>query len=149
MVQVVAEKLIPGDPAEVFLAFADPNRAVEIVPCIQSVERLPGPLEGVGARFKETRKHGKKDMTMEFEVTEYDAQNSQRIKCMEHGTMWDSRFTFKGAAGGTLVRIEMNALGMSMLPRLLNPLMKPLFRKGIQGHLDAVHEFFEGRRGES
>ncbi len=143
MVLVVAEKTIPGDLDEVFRTFADPDRAVEVVPCILSVERLPGPTEGVGARFKETRQHGKRSMTMEFEVAEFDAPHTQRIKCMEHGTMWDSTFKFKEAPGGTHVRIEMNALGMSLLPRLLNPLMKPLFRKGIQGHLDAVHEFFE------
>lgn len=144
MVLIVAERTIPGALREVFSAFADPTRAMEVVPDIKSVERLPGPLEGVGARFKETRKHGKGSMTMEFEVTEYDPPNGQRIKCMEHGTMWDSSFRFKEAPEGTHVRIEMNALGMSLLPRLLNPLMKPLFRKGLEGHLDAVDAFFGG-----
>lgn len=145
MTLITAERVIAASQDEVFRAFSDIDQFVEVNPCVVSVEPLEGPESGVGKRFRETRKQGKSSMTMEFEVMEFDAPRQQRIACLSHGTLWDTTFQFSESSGGTKVVMAMDAQAQSWLPRLLNPLMKGLFRKGLVSHLDAVEAYFKAR----
>ncbi|MEM8712741.1 MAG: SRPBCC family protein, partial [Planctomycetota bacterium] len=64
-----------------------------------------------------------------------------------HGTIWDSVFTLEPQGPGTMVRIAMDARAQKWLPRVLNPLMRPLFRKGLIDHLDALEAHFGSSSG--
>ena len=143
MTIVTAERTIAAPRENVFRAFSDISRFPVVQPCVVSTKHLDGPASGVGQRFEETRTHGKREMTMEFEVLEFDAPKHQRIVCDSHGTIWDTTFSFKDVDGGTSVHIAMDAKAQSLLPRIMNPLMKGMFKKGIVGHLDAVESYFE------
>ncbi|MFT7168105.1 MAG: hypothetical protein ACI80K_001230 [Paracoccaceae bacterium] len=137
-----ASRVLAASPTQVFAVLGNPDVATAVMPCVVSSERLPGPEAGVGMRFRETRTMGKRRMTMEFEVTESRAPSHLRIVCDDHGTLWDSAFTLSEHPDGTELVITMDARAYQWLPRLLNPVMKPLFRKGLNQHLDALKVHF-------
>lgn len=135
-----AARVLSASPDDVFAVLANPEVAAEVIPCVVSSELLGG--EGVGMRFRETRAMGKRQMTMDFEVTEYDRPTHLRVVCDDHGTLWDSSFDLRAVGGGTELSISMDARAHQLLPRLLNPLMKPLFKNGLVKHLDALEAHF-------
>ncbi len=135
-------RVLSASPEEVFAVLANPEVAADVIPCVVSSEVLDG--EGVGMRFRETRAMGKRRMTMEFEITEFDPPRHLRIHCDEHGTVWDSSFDLLERGGGTELTISMDARAHKLLPKLLNPLMKPMFKKGLVQHLDALEAHFSG-----
>ena len=144
MKPVRASRVLNATPAEVFAVLSDPSLQPAVIPCVLSAEVVGDPASGQGMRFRETRTMGKREVTMEFEVTEWTAPRHLRIECLEHGTLWDSSFDLAEHAGGTELVISMDARAQSFLPRVLNPLMKPLFRRGLTEHLDALEAHFDG-----
>ena len=145
MKPVQASRVLAATPSEVFAVLGNPDVAADVVPCVVLSERLPGPQEGAGMRFRETRTMGKREMTMELEVTESRPPSHLRIVCDEHGTVWDSAFALAEHPGGTELVITMDARAHKWLPKLLNPIMKPMFRKGLTQHLDALEAHFSGK----
>lgn len=144
MKPVQAARVLDAAPDQVFAVLSDPNVQAEVIPCVVSSEVIDGTTPGAGMRFRETRKMGKREMTMTFEVTEWASPHRLRIECNEHGTIWDSSFDIAEHPGGTELKISMDARAQSLLPRMLNPIMKPMFRRGLVQHLDALEAHFDG-----
>jgi carbon monoxide dehydrogenase subunit G len=145
MKPVQASRVLSATPEAVFAVLSDPTVKADVVPCVVSAEILGEAVRGPGLRFSETHRMGKREMTMNFEVTEWTEPSHLRIQCLQHGTLWDSSFDMAEHPGGAELVITMDARAKSVLPRLLNPLMKPLFRRGLTEHLDALEAHF--RRG--
>ena len=144
MTQVTVARDIAAPAALVFRAVSDVAHLPETNPDILSVEFLGETREGVGTRFCETRKMGKREAVTELEITEYDSPSRVRFVTDSHGTIWDTVFTVtsKGADHCAL-EIRMDARPHRLLPKIMNPLFKGLFRKGIAGHLDTVARWCE------
>ena len=141
---VEARKLIRAPAARVFDAISDIERFPDVNPMCVAVKFLTAQREGVGARFVETRVHGKREMQTELEITSWDPPRSVRMVADSHGTVWDTLFTVTDKGEGTAeLHLEMDCRAHSLLPRLLNPLMKGLFRKGLVQHVDAVAAHLE------
>ncbi|MFT7680295.1 MAG: hypothetical protein ACI8QC_004301 [Planctomycetota bacterium] len=144
MTSIAAERVFKVSPESVFTAISDvpglPNTNPEIV----EVEILSTQTSGVGTRFRELRRMGKRELVTELELTEWDPPRSVRMLADTHGTVWDTLFTVSPVEGGTLLKLDMDARAHALLPRLLNPLMKGLFRKGLVKHLDALESYFAG-----
>lgn len=137
-----ASRVLNTSPEAVFAVLSNPDVTCDIVPCVVAAERLPGPTSGTGMRFRETRTMGKRKMTMDFEVTESMPPTRLRIVCDDHGTIWDSVYSLRDHPDGTELTITMDARAYQRLPKLMNPVMRPLFRKGLNQHLDALDEHF-------
>lgn len=60
-----------------------------------------------------------------------------------HGTVRDTRFELGTETGATRLDVTMEAKAHALLQKLLNPLMKGAYRKGIERHLDAFQSYCE------
>jgi hypothetical protein len=115
------------------------------VPQIVGVEFLSEQRRGVGTRFRETWRMGKRRASTELEVTEYVPNQHVRLVTEQGGTVWDTVFRVKPAGGGAVeLELVMEANARTWLARLLNPLIKGMVRKAIEGDLDADKAHCEG-----
>ncbi len=149
MVRVVASAQINAPVDAVFRAVTDIERFPEVNDCVQSVEFLTDQRSGVGTRFQETRSFRGKSMAMDLEVTELVENDHVRIVTESHGTIWDSLFTVRESGEGTDLEITMDAKAMKLMPRLMNPVFKGMFRKGLEQHLQYVRNHFDSQASAS
>ncbi len=144
MPQTSAKLLIDASLERVFSAIAEIKNLPEAHPDVIHIEFLSEQKSGLGTRFCETRKMGKKEMKTELEVTEFKANQQLRMVTDSNGTVWDSLFTVRAQTKGVELSIVMDARAHQLLPRLLNPLMMGIYRKGLVRHLEALKNYCEG-----
>lgn len=120
-----------------------------VVPDIEGVEFLTESRSGVGTRFRETRRMGKRVGTTELEVTEYVPNERVRLVSDQGGTIWDTVFTTRPAADGAVeLKMVMDARPYRLVAKLMNPLIGGFIRKAIESDLDAVKAYCEEATGE-
>ena len=80
-------------------------------------------------------------------MTEY--QEAERIRLVSDagGTIWDTVFTVTPKGEQTELRMEMDARPHKLLPRLINPLIRPMVRKAVESDMDAVKAYCERSGG--
>jgi hypothetical protein len=110
---------------------------------IVNIEFISDIKSGVGTRFIETRLMNGKESKTELEITELVENEHIRMVADSHGTVWDSVFTVKSSGDQVVLKLAMDARAHKLLPRLLNPLMKGLYKNGLEKHMDAVKTFCE------
>jgi hypothetical protein len=110
---------------------------------IVNIEFISDIKSGVGTRFIETRLMNGKESKTELEITELVENEHIRVVADSHGTVWDSVFTVKSSGDQVVLKLAMDARAHKLLPRLLNPLMKGLYKNGLEKHMDAVKTFCE------
>ena len=121
----------------VFETVSDISQYTRAVPDIVRVEFVTERKTGVGTRFRETRRMGKREATTELEVTEYVKDERVRMVSDAGGTVWDSVFTVTamGDGEGTRLDLVMEARPYRLLSRLMVPLMKGAVAKAVpRGH---------------
>ncbi len=129
---------------DVFEVLAHIEVAAEILPKITRAEILSGPSRGRGTRFAETRKIGKREFTMEFKVTEYNAPHSVRLVCDDQmGSVWDSVYHLVEEDGVTIVTLTMHCIPSKFTMKLMWPLMKILVKAGIKDDFKHFKEHLE------
>ena len=147
MTRIAVSRTIAAPADVVFRTVADIENLPSTVGGVQRVEFLSERRSGVGTRFRETRLHKGREMVTELEVTEYAENQHVRMVADSHGTVWDSLFTVRPSRdpGGDHVEltITMDARAHKLLPKLLNPLLAGMFRKGMEKHMDEVKAFCE------
>lgn len=148
MSQTRISRTIAASADRVFRTIADVREFSAAVPEIVGVELLSEKRAGVGTRFRETRRYGKREVTTELEVTEHEKNQRIRIVSDTGGTVWDSLFTVRAADGGTQLELVMDARPHGLLARITTPLMRGVIRKAIERDMDAVKAYCEvGRPG--
>lgn len=130
----------------VFETVSDISQYTKAVPDIVRVEFLTEQKTGVGTRFRETRKMGKREATTELEVTEYVRNERVRMVSDAGGTVWDSVFTVTAVGDGARTRLDlvMEARPYRLLSRLMVSLMKSMVAKAVAGDMDALKAWLEG-----
>ena len=145
MVRISVNRKIAAPVETVFATISDIKIFSRAVPEIASFEFLSECEKGKGTRFRETRETDGKTMVTELEVTEFVENQRVRMVADSHGTIWDTLFVVKNADGGTMLEVTMDARAHKFLSRLINPLMKNLFRKGVAKNMDDVKIFCENQ----
>ena len=138
MTRVSVTQDIAASPERVFARIADVEKLPERDADVLAGEVLSEVREGVGLRFRERRRNGKGELVSELEVTEYAPPERIRFVTENHGTVWDTGFAVHRRGGGSQLVVTMNARPSRLLPKILNPLMKPLFASGIRKHVKAL-----------
>lgn len=130
----------------VFETVSDISNYTKAVPEIVRVEFVTEQKTGVGTRFRETRRMGKREATTELEVTEYVRNERVRMVSDAGGTIWDSVFTVtpEGDGPGTRLELVMEARPYRLMSRLFVPLMKGAVAKAVAGDMDALKAWLEG-----
>ena len=145
MGRTTVSRTIHAPIEKVFDTVAHIENFEQAIPHIVSVEFLTERRFGVGTRFRETRRMGKREATTELEVTEYVRYDHVRLVTDTHGTVWDTVFTTRAADSGAVeLTMVMDANAHKLLPKLMNPLIKGVIRKAIEKDMDAVKAYCEG-----
>ena len=127
----------------VFDTVAHIQNYAKAVPHIVKTELLGDVESGVGMRFRETRRMGKREATTELEVTEYVPNERVRMVADAGGAIWDSIFSVRARPGGTTMTLEMDARPYKLLPKLMIPLFAPFMRKAVDKDMAAVKAYCE------
>ena len=148
MTKVQIQKSISASPAVAFHALVDVEGMPSRHPDVLRTEFLSEQREGVGTRFREVRRMGEGEFVSDLEITELEPGHRVRMVTENHGTVWDTLFLVEPAAGGCTLQVEMDARAQKLMPRLLNPLFKGLFRRGLVKHFDVFAKWCEAQTGE-
>jgi hypothetical protein len=144
MVKIIVSRKIKAPIDKIFKAISDIRHLPETNPDIVKIEFVSEVKSGIGTRFIETRLMNGKESRTELEVSELIENEHIRMVADSHGTVWDSIFTIKPIDDQVLLTLSMDAIAHKLLPKLLNPLMKNFYKKGLEKHMDAVQIFCEG-----
>lgn len=148
MSRTTVTRTIQAPIETVFDTVANIENFKKAVPQIVRVEFLSDTRAGVGTRFRETRLMGKREATVELEVTECVPNDRIRIISDTHGTVWDTVFSVKPARNqGVELEMVMDATAYKFLPKIMNPLIKGVIRKAIEKDMDAVKAYCEQAAG--
>lgn len=149
MTRVVARGRIDAPREIVFRLVSDVERLAKTSPDVIEIVFLTEQRSGLGTRFRETRRTGRKEMVCELEVTEFRENERSRMVTEVHGTVWDTVYSLRDADGGTELEICMDARPSSFPQRFMIPLMKGFFRRAMQTHLEQVRDRCEGEARRS
>ena len=127
----------------VFKTVADIREFSQALPHVTKYEHLTDQKTGVGTRFRETRTQNGKDTETELEVTEYIENERVRMVADSHGTVWDTLFTTEQERNSVRLTLVMDAKAYQLMPRIINPLIKGMIKKAIEGDVELVKEFCE------
>lgn len=139
-------EILPGTAERAFEALTDIDNAPKWIPGIIAVERVGDVRQGVGMRWRETRKMRNKEATEELEVTHYHPPSHLGLRI--DGTRGTSGrgtyvFDYKLAqrVGGTEVRMTGRIDGLlPSLLRWMGPLLAPLIKRECSKDLRALAE---------
>jgi uncharacterized protein YndB with AHSA1/START domain len=143
MIRISVTRTINAPADLVFTTISAISDLPNVVPDITNVEFLSEIKSGVGTRFIETRVVNGKENTTELEVTEFVENERIRMVTDSHGTIWDSIFTVHSAGSKTELMLTMDARANKFLPKIMNPLLKGIFKKGLEKHMDALKTYCE------
>ena len=148
MTQVVVHETIAAPVSAVFAALTDPEQSQAFEPDVIGVEYLSEVREAPGVRFRQTRRdHKGREQAYELEVREYQRPERARMVTTVYGTEWDSLYTFEDQGGQTRVTLTMDARSDKLGARVMNSLLRGMFRRGIAKHLAAAKVHLESGKG--
>jgi uncharacterized protein YndB with AHSA1/START domain len=147
MTRVTVSRTIKAPVEAVFHVITDIEGLPDSNPDVAKVEFLSDTRSGAGTRFLETRVAKGKEVVTELEVTEQVNNKYARFVSDMHGTVWDTLFTVRPAGSPvgaeTVLEIQLDARTYKLLPKLINPLMKGMIRKGMETHIDSMRALCE------
>ena len=143
MFRVICKQSINATREVVYDAITNIPNLPNTNPDIVKVEFISDQRSGAGTRFRETRKMGKRELVSELEIVEMTPPHTARFVTDTNGVVWDTLFTVEMIEGKPQLTIAMDAKPHRLGPKLMMPLMKPLFKKGIQKHLSSFKLYCE------
>jgi len=146
MGRIATTRQIAAPVEHVFDVVAHVDNFKQAVPDIVRVEYTTATTKGAGTRFKETRRMGKREATVELEVSEYEPNQYVRIVSDAGGTVWDTTFRVNAQGDGTELEMVMDDRPYKLLAKLFTPLIRPMVRKAVDKDMDAVKAFCEAGR---
>ena len=138
MGRTATKRRIDAPVGRVFDTIAHIENLAKAIPEIVKVEFVTPQHSGVGTRFRETRRMGKREATVELEVKEFVANQRIRLVADAGGTVWDTLFAVTPAGSGTELSMVMDDKPYRFAAKLFNPLLRSMIRKGIERDMDAV-----------
>lgn len=135
---------IKASPATVFDAITNVAKFPEKNPDILSVEILTDHMTGVGARFRETRRMGKREGATELECTEFVENERVRFVADQGGVIWDSVYTTAENGDGALLTLEMEARPYKLMAKIIVPLILGMISRAVEKDMDGVKAYCEG-----
>ena len=148
MTRTVVTRAIRAPTETVFRTVADISEFSKVVDKIVHVEFLTEQKYGLGTRFRETRMMNGKEAATELEVTEFAENDHIRLVADSHGSIWDSIFTVRPTGDAVELKLVMEGRAYKLLPRIMNPLIKGIIQKAVEGDMDAVKAWCEGGSDE-
>jgi len=149
MTQWTHTRTIDAPVDKVFRAVTDVQNFAETSEDVIRIEMLSEITSGVGTRFRETRRMGKREATTELEITEFVENDYVRFVSDAGGTIWDTVFKVVGVGGTTQVDVVMDARPYKLMARFVTPLIKGMIGKFMAKDLDGLKARCESDRSDA
>lgn len=150
MKPIQLETTINAPLERVFAMATDIENTPKVFPKILRIEMLNSPrdaarLADVGTRWKETRKAGGREATIELAITQRVANESFRVTGDAMNTTFDTDFRFVRVSDQqTKVQLTLNATPHGMLAKLMSGMMAGAVGKEMGEDLEALKRAAEG-----
>ena len=131
-------------PEEVFTFIGDTANASQIIPSVQTLEKLTDGPMGVGTRLRETRIVNGKEAQAELEIVEYEPPQRYAVRNETMGVETIYRYQLTPEKGGTRVDLvcEVKANG---LKKVVVPLVVTMLKKEDGDHLERLKRALQAR----
>lgn len=137
-------KFINADLEKVFDIVAHIENFSKAVSGITKIEYLSDIKRGVGTRFRETRMMGKRENTVDLEVTEYIENEKVRIVSDAGGAIWDTLFQLRDLGNSTCeLSMVMDARPKNIASKLMVNLVKGKVASAVEEDMEAVKAYCE------
>jgi uncharacterized membrane protein len=144
---VWSETVMIDAPIElVFQTISTPEKFMEAVPHIKSVELLTEERSGPGTKFKETRLMGKRKASTVLEIAEEEKNSHIRMISKAGGATWDSTFSTEAEEDGVQLRLVMTAVPTNFLARISIRMIKGMIAKALKNDMLAIKEYCETKQ---
>lgn len=143
MGRIATTRQIQAPVDQVFDVVAHIENFQKAVPDIVGIDYLSDVHRGVGTKFRETRRMGKREAACDLEVTEYEPSRRVRIVSDAGGTIWDTVFAISPHGDGASLEMVMEDRPYKLLAKLFTPLIRGMIRKAVSKDMDAVKAFCE------
>ncbi len=130
----------------VFETISTPEKFMEAVPHIKSIEFLTKQRSGPGTRFKETRLMGKREASTVLQIMDQEKNSHIRMVSKAGGTTWDSTFSTEAEEDGVQLRLVMTAVPSNFLARMSIRMIKGMLEKSLKKDMLAVKEYCESQQ---
>ena len=141
-------KTIKSTRERTWAAFTNFEQAAKKIRGIEQIEILErGDEQGIGLRFRETRRFGKRLHTEELEVTHAQAPAALCIESNACGGRFKSSFQFTPSGESTDVSVELSFKPLSLMAKICTPIKGLLLGscvKAMQADLDDLQRAIEG-----
>ena len=139
MARISLARTIAAEPGRVFEVIANAERYSGAIPEIVEVEFLSDQRTGVGTRFRERRRAGRREAAVVMEITEWTPDAGLAFRSEAGGAAWETSFTLRpGADGHTNLSVTMHATPKTILAKLVAPLMTNVVGRAIGRDIDAL-----------
>lgn len=143
MARVETSRTIRAPREAVFAATVNIEDYAQAVPEIVDVEFLSEQRDGVGTRFRETRRAGRRTTTARVEVTEHEEPIRFRKVTDDGGRTSDTTFTYLTTKEGTEVHLRIDMRPRSLWARFTSRFVAPTVGREVTSDLDAIKRSFE------
>lgn len=142
MARYAFERLIEAPAQECFDLFTDLERVQGCMSEVVEMKKTNDMGFEPGLTFTCTRLMMGKTHTELMEVTEVEPGSSYTMVCDSCGARWTTVHSFTPDSGGTLVRVDMWSESLTLLAKLISPVLSVIFsgmvRKSINKDLDEL-----------
>jgi len=122
----------------VFATISNPQSFSKVSEDVVRIEMLSDTTSGVGTRFRETRKMGKREATTDLEITECVENEHVRFVSDAGGAIWDTIYTVSTVDDQTRMEVVMDARPYKLMARIMIPFIKGMVGKFMAKDMDAV-----------
>lgn len=138
-----ASRSIHASADAIFRVVADPAEFQRAVGQNPDVQYLTDRREGVGMKFRVTRKNKGKETAFVQEVAEYEPGRRLRLLNVTHGALWDTTFEIRESGASSSLTLSMTAVTKSFVQRLLMRLIGFAVQRGLDRDMDATKAYVE------
>lgn len=139
---ITVSRQVAAPRQQVWDVITDLDRAPQVMPAIQKVERLEGDGFDVGTRWRETRRMFGRDATETMQVTAVDAPNSYVVEADGRDAHYRTEFYLVDDAGGTRVTMTFAAEPHGVASRVMAATVGRVFsgatRRALAADLDDI-----------
>lgn len=129
---------------------SDIEHAADAIPDIERIEFLNELRQGVGMRWRETRRMSGREVTEVLEIVEWNAPHSYVVAARHHGHEFRATVRVVPVNAGARLEYDFHATPVTILGRVagavLGPLSRGTLRRALHGESAAIKRRCEDAR---
>jgi hypothetical protein len=135
-VQIDLKRLIAAQPRRVFAIVADVAKWPLIIESVRHIELLTKGGVGVGTRLRETRIMLGREVTYDFEVTDFERPRRLRLIASDDGLHYEFDYIIDAVGGGTRLSLIFRNRPTGIAGRGASTFISPFLEINLRDELE-------------